>query len=85
MKLFIQGYIENNLQRASYEYDAETHTWCAWVEELPGAYAQADTVEAVRDELAEVIEEYMLVSLYNKQLVPELERFAKSMDYDKAD
>lgn len=63
MKLFINSYIEKLLKKANYEYDEQTKSWCASVDKLPGAYAQADTVEEVRDQLAEVIEDYILVSI----------------------
>lgn len=62
MKLYITQYIENLLSKAEYEYDPETKSWCASIKDLPGAYAQADTVEEVRSQLAEVIEDYILVS-----------------------
>lgn len=74
MKLFIASYIEKFLRKANYEYDEKTKTWCASVDDLPGAYAQADTVEEVREQLAEVIEDYILVSLQEKQALP---RFKK--------
>lgn len=70
MKLYITRYIENLLKRAEYEYDKETNSWCASVKELPGAYAQADSVEEVREQLAEVIEDYILVSLQERQPLP---------------
>ena len=52
------------------EYDEKTKTWCANVKNLPGAYAQADTVEEVREQLAEVIEDYILVSLQERHPLP---------------
>ena len=58
MKLYIAQYIENLLRKAEYEYDKKTKSWCASVDDLPGAYAQADTVEEAREQLAEVIEDY---------------------------
>lgn len=70
MKLYITRYIENLLRKAEYEYDKTTKTWCASLNELPGAYAQADTVEEVREQLAEVIEDYILVNLQEKQALP---------------
>jgi predicted RNase H-like HicB family nuclease len=70
MKLYITQYIENLLRKAEYEYDKETRSWCASVKDLPGAYAQADTVEQVREQLAEVIEDYILVSLREKHPLP---------------
>ena len=70
MKLYITQYVENLLRRAEYEYDKETKSWCASIKNLPGAYAQADTVEEVREQLAEVIEDYILVSLQEKHPLP---------------
>lgn len=70
MKLFINTYIENFLRKARYEYDEHTKSWCASVKELPGAYAQADTIEETRERLAEVIEDYILVSLHERQFLP---------------
>lgn len=63
--LSIQTFIEKHLKGAKYEYDAQAKVWCAWVPKLPGVYAQADSVEKVREDLAEVIEEYVIVSLQN--------------------
>ena len=70
MKLYITRYIENILRKAEYEYDQDTKSWCAKVKELPGAYSQADTVEETREELAKVIEDYILVSLQERQVLP---------------
>lgn len=77
MPLFIANYIQNFLNKAKYEYDNETKSWCANVKELPGAYAQADTVEAVRNQLAEVIEDYILVSLYQRHNLPAFKNLEK--------
>ena len=63
MSLYIVNYVEKMLRRANYEFDAQTNSWCASVDDLPGVYAQADSVEEVTTELAEVIEEYVLVSM----------------------
>ena len=70
MKLYIAQYIEKLLRKAEYEYDEKTKSWCASVKDLPGAYAQADTVEKAREQLAEVIEDYVLVSLQEKHFLP---------------
>ena len=76
MKLYITQYVENLLRRAEYEYDKETKSWCASVKNLPGAYAQADTIEEVREQLAEVIEDYILVSLQEKHPLPGFKKLA---------
>ena len=62
MKLYIAEYIENILRKAEYEYDQETKSWCASAGDLPGAYAQAGSVEEAREQLTEVIEDYILTS-----------------------
>ena len=76
MKLYIAQYIENLLSKAEYEYDKETKSWCASIKALPGAYAQADTVEQARKQLTEVIEDYILVSLHEKQPLPGFKKFS---------
>ncbi|MBZ1348549.1 MAG: type II toxin-antitoxin system HicB family antitoxin [Candidatus Nealsonbacteria bacterium] len=78
MKLYITQYIENFLRKAEYEYDEETKSWCASVKILPGVYAQADSVEKVREQLAEVIEDYILVGLREKQFLPGFKKSAKT-------
>jgi len=55
MELFLIKYINKMLKKAKYEYDSATNSWCASVDELPGVYAQADTIEDVRSEIAEII------------------------------
>ncbi len=82
MKLYIQQYIETHLREASYEYDDQTQSWCAWIENIPGVYAQSKNLEDVRNQLAEVLEDFILVSFYNHELVTGLERFAKPLPYD---
>lgn len=83
MRLFISSYIEKLLKKANYEYDKQTKSWCASIDELPGAYAQADTVEEVREQLAEVIEDYVLVSLHEHQPLPHFKKlnFQKQLQY----
>ena len=76
MKLYITQYIENLLQKAEYEYDKETKSWCASIDDLPGAYAQADTVERVREQLSEVIEDYILVSIQERHSLPDFKKLS---------
>lgn len=65
------------MRKAEYEYDKEIKSWCASVADLPGAYAQADTVEEAREQLTEVIEDYILASLQEKQVLPGFKKPAK--------
>ena len=75
MELYLTNYINKMLKKADYEYDSATNSWCAGVDDLPGVYAQADTIEDVRSELAEVIEEYVFVSLQEGHPLPEFKDF----------
>jgi predicted RNase H-like HicB family nuclease len=77
MKLFLIKYINKMLKKADYEYDSATNSWCASVDKLPGVYAQADTIDEVRSELAEIIEEYVFVSLQEGHPLPEFKSFRK--------
>ena len=70
MKLYIAEYIENILRKAEYEYDQETKSWCASASDLPGAYAQAGSVEEAREQLTEVIEDYILTSWPRLKKIP---------------
>lgn len=75
MQLYLVNYINKMLKKASYEYDSVTNSWCASVDDLPGVYAQADTIEDARSELAEIIEEYVFVSLQEGHPLPEFKNF----------
>lgn len=77
MELYLIKYINKMLKTATYEYDSGTNSWCASVDNLPGVYAQADTIEDVRSELAEIIEEYVFVSLQEGHPLAEFKNFRK--------
>lgn len=66
----ISEFIEKKLKEATYEYDKSVKSWAAWIESLPGVYGQGETVEEVRKELTEVLEEYILISLQEGKKVP---------------
>lgn len=83
MKLFINSYVDGILKKAKYEYGKATDSWCASVDILPGAYAQADTLEEARNQLAEVIEEYILVSLANGDKLPTIDNLNFSFVFKK--
>lgn len=69
MNLRVQNFIETQLARAEYKRDESVNAWAGWIKGLPGIYAQGDTLEEVRNELAEVLEEYLLVSLQENKSV----------------
>lgn len=63
MKLLTQQYVENRLAQAAYEYDKTIKFWVGWIDSVPGVVAQAPTLEGVRNDLAEILEERLLTSL----------------------
>ena len=69
MTFKIQQFIENKLLNAEYEFDKSVGQWAGWIKGLPGVYAQCDSVELARRELAETLEEYILASLQEKKKI----------------
>lgn len=53
-------YLQAALHRAHYEILSDDGTYYGEIPGFQGVYANADTLEACREELAEVLEEWML-------------------------
>lgn len=67
----ISRYIDEALHRAAYSV-VDGDTFCATVGGLPGVIATGRTLEACRDQLAEVVEEWVLVRVSRRLPVPRL-------------
>ncbi len=67
----IARYIDKALRRARYT-EPDPGVYCATVPGLRGVLATAPTLEACRDQLAEVIEEWVLVRVSRGLAVPPL-------------
>jgi predicted RNase H-like HicB family nuclease len=67
----IARYIDKALRRARYE-EVDPGVYCATVPGLRGVLATAGTLESCRDQLAEVIEEWVLVRVARGLSVPSL-------------
>ncbi|MBI5140299.1 MAG: hypothetical protein HZA94_02540 [Candidatus Vogelbacteria bacterium] len=65
MKLLVEQYVHNRLKQAEYKFDDVVNTWIGWIEDISGVYAQADTLEGVRTQLGEILEEHLLLSLHD--------------------
>lgn len=70
MKLIFLQYIEKILARAKYEYDNSVKQWIAWVEGFPGIYAQGKSIEEVQQELASLLEQYILLDIKEGKRIP---------------
>jgi predicted RNase H-like HicB family nuclease len=68
-----QKYIQAALNKAKYVFDEESKTYIAVVEELPICWAQGKNYEETREELASVIEGWVLLSIQKGDTIPSLE------------
>ncbi len=68
----ILEYIDAAMERAEYEVLEEDGSWYAHVPELQGVWANADTLEACRDELRSVVDEWVAQGLVHRDTFPEL-------------
>jgi len=74
----IRDYIDRALRRACYE-KLDDGSFVAEIPELPGVLATAGTLEACRDQLAEVVEEWILVRVSRGLGVPILDGVSVSV------
>lgn len=85
MNLRISNFIELKLSKAKYEYDDSVKQWSGWIKDFPGVYAQSDNIEQVRQELAETLEEWILISIQEKKQIKglgiKLPNLSKSLSY----
>ena len=65
-------YVAAALRHAHYELMEDGQFW-AEVPELPGVWASAATLEACREELREVIEDWLVVGLRRGKAIPAIE------------
>lgn len=69
----ITEYIDAALNRAHYELIDDPEPFYGEVRELPGVYATGETLEQCRENLREVIEGWILLSVRRDLPIPELD------------
>ena len=69
MSTRLQKFIENQLLSAKYEYDKSVKQWVGWVPKFNGVYSQGESVEKVRSNLAEILEEHVFLSVSENETV----------------
>jgi predicted RNase H-like HicB family nuclease len=67
----VSEYVKQALRRSRYE-KLEDGTYCATVPGLRGVVATSRTLEGCRDQLTEVIEEWILVRIAKGLVIPRL-------------
>lgn len=70
MALLIVEYVQAALRHAKFETIPEEGTVFATIPGFPGVWANAETIEACREELAEVLEGWLLLGLANHDELP---------------
>ena len=63
-------YIQGALERAQYK-KLEDETWFAEIPKFEGVWANGQTVEQCRKELVEVLEEWLILKIRDKDPLPE--------------
>lgn len=69
----LTAYINAALRKAHYEILPEGEGYFGTIDDFAGVWAQANTLEACREELREVLEEWILVGLKMGHALPALD------------
>ena len=73
-------YIEAAMRHAHYEILAENEGFYGEIPECRGVYANASTLEKCREELAEVLEEWLLFRIYKNLALPKIDDLELKVD-----
>jgi predicted RNase H-like HicB family nuclease len=68
----LSEYIQKALEKARYKV-LEDGTWFAEIPGFEGVWANATTVEECRHELMEVLEEWLVLKIRDRDSIPEIE------------
>ncbi len=66
----LTNYLRAAMRRARYEILTDDRTFYGEIPGFEGVYANADTLEACREELEEVLEEWVLFRISKNLLLP---------------
>jgi len=69
----LTAYINAALRKAHYEILPEGEGYFGTIESLQGVWAQSDTLEACREELREVLEEWIVLGLKMGHQLPSID------------
>ena len=69
----IRKYIQAGMEHAKYEILTDDGTFYGEIRECPGVYSNAPTLEKCRNELEEVLEEWILFRMYNNLEIPPID------------
>jgi len=66
----ISKYIQTAMMHARYEILPDDGSFYGEIDECPGVYSNASTLEQCRNELEEVLEEWILFRVYKNLSIP---------------
>jgi len=69
----LRKYIEKAMERARYEILSDDGSFYGEIPECPGVYFNADTLKKCRNELEEILEEWILCRVSKDFLIPAIE------------
>lgn len=69
----IRKYIQAGMEHAKYEILPDDKTYYGEIQECPGVYSNAPTLEQCRNELEEVLEEWILFRIYKNLPIPQID------------
>jgi predicted RNase H-like HicB family nuclease len=72
-KDMITKYIQTAMEHARYEILQDDGTYYGEIQECPGVYSNAPTLEKCRNELEEVLEEWILFRVYKNLEIPPID------------
>lgn len=69
----LTAYVDAALKHAALEWMDEDHQWYAEIRETPGVWATADDRESCLQELRSVLENWILLSVYDHDELPAID------------
>ena len=70
----LSGYIKAALRHAKYEILSDDNSFYGEIPRFEGVYANANTLEACREELEEVLEEWIFFRISRKLALPKVDK-----------
>lgn len=77
-------YLEAAMRHAHYEILADDGTYYGEIPECRGVYANAQTLEECRSELAQVLEDWLLFRIYKNLALPKIDGIKLTVKKEKA-
>nr|VFJ49758.1 MAG: Predicted nuclease of the RNAse H fold, HicB family [Candidatus Kentron sp. DK]VFJ61038.1 MAG: Predicted nuclease of the RNAse H fold, HicB family [Candidatus Kentron sp. DK] len=80
----LSQYLQTAMRHARYEILRDDGSFYGEIQECQGVYANAATLENCREELAEVLEDWLLFRIYHHLAIPPIEGMTPSVRKEMA-